>query len=121
MDLWDIHQDSRIREVSRDSASAHNKATRTSEDLLKLQRQVDHLTLMCQSMWELLRQHTGLTDDQLRAKVADVDTRDGKADGKISGQVFPCPACGANCNSSRQNCTMCGEDLKKHKPHIFEG
>ena len=72
-------------------------------------------------MWDLLREHTGLTDDQLRVKVADVDTRDGQADGKISGQVFPCPACGSNCNSSRQNCTMCGEDLKKHKPHIFEG
>jgi hypothetical protein len=121
MDLWDIHQDGRIRETSRESANASNKANRAAEDVQRLQRQVEHLTLVCQSMWELLREHTSLTDDLLRVKVADVDTRDGKAEGKISGQIFPCPACGANCNSSRQKCTMCGEDLKKHKPHIFEG
>jgi hypothetical protein len=120
MGLWDIHQDGRIRSASREADTAKTKINRASEDLLKLQRQVAHLTLMCQSMWEVLREQTGLTDDQLRVKVADVDTRDGRADGKIRGQVFPCPACGANCNSSRQNCTMCGEDLKKHKPHIFE-
>ena len=121
MDLWDIHQEGRISSASADAGSAKNKADRVSDDLHRLQRQVDHLTLMCQSMWELLRTQTGLSDTQLRAKVADVDTRDGQADGKIGPQVFPCPACGANCNSSRQNCTMCGEDLKKHKPHIFEG
>jgi hypothetical protein len=71
-------------------------------------------------MWELSRDETGLSDNQLRTKMADVDTRDGKADGKITPTVFSCPACGANSNSSRQSGTMCGEDHKKLEPHLFE-
>ena len=120
MDIWDISQQGQINDANRRAASAGNKAERVDSKIIGLQRQVDHLTLVCQSMWELLRDQSGLSDTQLRVKIADVDTRDGKADGKINASVFPCPACNANCNSTRQNCTMCGEDLKKHKPHLFE-
>ena len=120
MDLWDISQDGRINDAANTAGKAQAKAERANEELRGMQRQIDHLTLLCQSMWELLREETNLSDQILRAKVADVDTRDGKADGKINPQVFPCPACGANCNTTRQSCTMCGEDLKSHKPHLFE-
>ncbi|MGC6426852.1 MAG: hypothetical protein ACON5H_07655 [Akkermansiaceae bacterium] len=120
MDIWDIQQASQIREATNDAVEAKQQAHRTNDELTGLQRQVDHLTLLCQSMWEVLREHTGLDDKTLRAKIADVDTRDGKADGKIQPQVFPCPQCGSNCNSTRQSCIMCGADLKGDKPHIFE-
>lgn len=120
MNLWDIGQDTRINHAANTAGKAEAKAERVNEELHGMQRQIDHLTLLCQSMWELMREHSDLSDQVLRAKIADVDTRDGKADGKINPQVFPCPACGANCNSTRQACTMCGEDLKSHKPHIFE-
>ncbi|MGC6427797.1 MAG: hypothetical protein ACON5H_12485 [Akkermansiaceae bacterium] len=120
MDFWDLHQESQIREASSDALEAKQKATRTNSELSGLQRQVDHLTLLCQSMWEVLREHTGLDDQTLRAKIADVDTRDGRADGKIQPEVFPCPSCGQNCNSARTKCIMCGADLNGVKRHIFE-
>lgn len=120
MDLWDIGQESRAHEAHNAADRAESKAHKVGDELADMQRQLDHMTLVCQSIWELLRGETGLTEELLRAKIADIDTRDGKPDGKITPSVFPCPSCGANCNSSRQSCVMCGEDLKGHKSHIFE-
>ncbi len=124
MDFFDIRQQIGIDAAKREAAGAKSKADRTEDKVDNFQRtterQISHLTLLCQSMWELLREQSGLTDNQLRAKIADIDTRDGRVDGKINPSVFQCPSCGANCNSSRQSCTMCGGDLKQHKPHIFE-
>ncbi|MGJ8698289.1 MAG: hypothetical protein ACSHYF_18360 [Verrucomicrobiaceae bacterium] len=113
-------KDSEIRGAQSEIGRAKSAAERASDEVKGLQRQVDHLTLVCQSMWELLREKNDLSDGILRAKIADVDTRDGKADGKIHPQIFPCPKCSANCNTTRQTCAMCGEDLKACKPHIFE-
>lgn len=120
MDLWDIRQQGQIHAAQAGVDQANSKARNAERKTESLQQQIDHLTLLCQSMWELLRDHSDLADDLLLAKVADIDTRDGKADGKIGKQVLPCPSCGANCNTASQHCTMCGEDLKRHKPHIFE-
>lgn len=117
-DRW---QDEKIR----DAKSEINAARELTGDLARQtrdqQRQIDHLTLLCQSMWEIMRETTGLTDVQLRNKVAAVDNRDGQADGKIGNKVFSCPRCGKNCSSANQSCVMCGVDLRLHKPNIFEG
>ena len=120
MDLWDLNQEGRISAASTNAQYASSKASAVATDVTLMERRVDHLTLLCQSMWELLRDQSGLSDQQLRAKIADIDTRDGKADGKINSSVFPCPKCKANCHSTSQFCVMCGQDLKMHKAHLFE-
>lgn len=120
MDLWDLHNQGRINAASTEARHASSKASGVATDLHLLERRVDHLTLLCQSMWELLRDHSDLSEQQLRAKIADVDTRDGKADGKIRKNTFPCPKCQATCHSANQSCIMCGADLKMHKTHLFE-
>lgn len=120
MDIWDISQEAQINDVRRETSRAQNSANEAKSELAAMQRQLDHLTLLCQSMWEVLREETGITEEQFRAKINEIDIRDGKADGKINPQVFPCPSCGANCNSARQRCTMCGADISGHKPHLFE-
>lgn len=117
MDIWDTGPDPHTHAAA---DRAESKASRVSDELADMQRQLDHLTLVSQAMWEVIREETDVTEELLRAKIADIDTRDGKPDGKITPSVFPCPSCGANCNSSRQNCVMCGENLKGHKSHIFE-
>ena len=119
--IRDSWQDKKIRENSLESERAMDVAQSAYYDHHDQQKQIEHLTLLCQSMWELLRDTTGLTDDQLRHKVSVVDSRDGHSDGKISKQVFACPRCGKNCNSTNDRCVMCGADLRLHKPHIFEG
>lgn len=120
IDFWDLQQQGQINEANHNASRANDSADQAKGELIGMQRQLDHLTLLCQSMWEVIQEETAITEAQFRAKIADVDTRDGKADGKINPQVFPCPSCGANCNSARQRCTMCGADISGHKPHLFE-
>ena len=124
MDLWDIHQHSQLAHNRQEVARASSKAGRAESKIDQLRketdRKIEHLTLLCQSMWELLQEQTGLTDQQLRVKMADVDTRDGRANGKIDPSTFHCPSCEAVCNSTRQRCLIFGEDLSLYKTHLFE-
>jgi hypothetical protein len=114
-------EDGLLSSGGEDSEKAFRHSEIVAREVLTHQRQIEHLTLLCQSMWEVLHGQIGLSDSELRAKVTEVDSRDGKIDGEISQQVFACPRCGKNCNSSNKICIMCGEDLLLHKPNIFEG
>lgn len=104
-----------------DSEKPFRHSEIVARELLTHQRQIEHLTFLCQSMWGGLRGQIGLSDSELRAKVTGVDSRDGKVDGEISQLIFACQRCGENCNSSNKICIMCGEDLLPHKPYILEG
>src|SRR3954452_18588747 len=83
-----------------------------------LERRVNRLSLLCQSMWELLRERAEFTDDQLAAKVLEVDLRDGTNDGRMATQITNCPSCGRKTNSKRSSCVICGAELPK--AHSFE-
>ncbi len=95
------------------------RAQASDSEFLKLRRQVDRLTLTCQSMWELLRDGSDLTEDHLMRKVAEVDLRDGSPDGRLGSTVIHCESCGKNTNSRRDNCVWCGAPVER--AHIFEG
>ena len=83
-----------------------------------MERRMNRLSLLCQAMWEMLRERAEFTDDQLAAKVLEVDMRDGRGDGRIATQVHDCPSCGRKTNSKRSVCVICGAELPK--AHAFE-
>ena len=70
-------------------------------------------------MWEMLRDNTTLSEEELEKKILEIDLRDGKADGKLSPQPLSCPACGAKTNSARTTCVMCGAPIQA--PGKFAG
>ena len=53
------------------------KPRKYSDRVRSLEASVDHLALACQAMWELLRGQVGVTEEQLLAKMKEVDLRDG--------------------------------------------
>lgn len=116
--LWELWQQSKINEAEHSAARAENKANNMCDDVRNLARKVDRLALSCQAMWEMLREMTSVTDDQLAAKILEVDLRDGRADGKIGAHACVCHACGRATNSRRTTCLMCGAPLRKD--HLFE-
>ncbi len=89
-----------------------------STDILELERRFNRLALGTQAMWELLREHYGLTEETLQAKILEIDLRDGRNDGKMTTLVSECPHCRAKTNSRRAACLMCGTTLPK--AHAFE-
>jgi hypothetical protein len=109
MDIFiDLHQYSRISQAQSDATTAKHKAEKTEDRVSCLERRVDRLSLAAQALWEILRDQFAITDQQVIDKMAQIDMRDGLADGKIHTQVIKCASCGRPINSKRPTCVYCG-------------
>jgi len=117
--LWESYQQTKITRAERTAEKAQTKADRYAGDIANIKRHVDRLSLACQAMWELLREHSHLTEDDIEKKILEIDSRDGQADGRIATQFLKCESCGKPTNSKRNSCVMCGAPVRG--PHAFEG
>jgi hypothetical protein len=117
--LWERYQQTRIAGAERTAESAEAKVDRCSRAVEDLQPHVERLALACQAMWELLRECSDLTEEDLEKKIIEIDGRDGCVDGKMGAQVLDCPSCGRKTSSKRSSCIMCGAPLKR--PYPFAG
>ena len=65
------------------------------------------------AMWEMIRDHTGLMESDLKKYVEMVDLKDGKRDGRIKrfNEVKPCTTCKRNILRSSLVCAYCGEPI----------
>ena len=86
--LWDLYQQYRIGQIDQqlDDVRASAAALEGSADLraaARLDDKVNRLALICRAMFELM-QASGVTEDQLKAKIVEIDLRDGQADGKAT-------------------------------------
>lgn len=117
--IWEAYQQGKITNAERTADRAQAKADRYADDINRMQRHVERISLACQAMWELLRDHSDLSEEDIERKILEIDGRDGKVDGKMSMQTLDCPSCGKPTNSKRDCCVMCGAPLKRQ--HQFEG
>ncbi|MEZ5302285.1 MAG: hypothetical protein R3F11_16870 [Verrucomicrobiales bacterium] len=114
--FWDSDHFPNQPSTSREFSDA--KVRGIDHELEHLHRRVERLALSCQAMWELLREHTPLSEAQLREKILEVDRRDGRVDGQIAPKMVNCPRCGRPTSKTRQSCLWCGE-IVPHE-HAFE-
>jgi hypothetical protein len=114
--IWDLFQQHQILETGDQVRDAQQKVTSTQGDLADLTDRVERLSLVCQAMWELLSQHTKITNNELMRKVVEVDTRDGRVDGKIAPRVIQCPKCKNNVNTRHPRCVVCGSTIATKHP-----
>ena len=116
--FWELYQQSQIHGAKSDAARASGKATRVEDELRRVYDRIDSLALICQSMWELIRERTTLTDQDIDQKLQEIDLRDGKADGKMSTPPKNCTDCGRVIARRHSRCLYCGAEFEKD--HIFE-
>jgi hypothetical protein len=109
--LIDLYQQGRIAQAQATAEQAKDVAKHFRWELDDLRRKTDALTITCQALWEILRAQTGLRDDQILAKMQEIDARDGRVDGKISTTLAECPKCRRKSNSTRKCCLYCGTML----------
>lgn len=106
------------RQAEAEAREVDSKADRTKVRVNDALKQIDRLTLACQAMWELLRDHSDLTEDQLKAKILEIDARDGTVDGKIGHKILDCPSCGQKTGTRRAYCVFCGHPIESD--HTFQ-
>lgn len=109
--LWDLIQQYQIGQLGQ-------KIDRTNDDMaadaanvtaaVRLNDKVDRLMLLCQAMFELMQQTTGVTEAQLQAKLAEIHQREGLAGGLMTPKGKPCPRCGAIMPPQFGGCQFCG-------------
>lgn len=103
-------------DAGHDAVDAAGEARRAGSAVRDMQRQVDRLAMICEAMWELLKEQSGMDDDQLMAKIAQLDLSDGEADGKKAvGGPKLCPQCQRPNSRKRDFCIYCGQ-LIRTKP-----
>lgn len=109
--LWDAYQSSQISQLNsridrlQDSSAREQAAVRVATEL---EEKVNRLALICRAMFELLQQTSGLSEDQLKAKIQEIDLRDGQADGRMTPQGKRCPKCDAMMSPKFGRCLFCG-------------
>ena len=81
--------------------------TVSKEHILDVDERVDRLLLVVAAMWSLLEE-TGLTEDRLEARMAELDKTDGAVDGKITPPTITCANCGAAVADELPACQFCG-------------
>lgn len=69
---------------------------------------LDQLLLVCAAMWELIKEKTNLTEEDLIARIAEMDARDGQADSKLTQSPQKCAQCDRVISPKHQRCLYCG-------------
>ncbi|MGI9584662.1 MAG: hypothetical protein ACR2N7_03635 [Acidimicrobiia bacterium] len=85
------------------------------KELLDVHDRVDRLILVVDAMWSLL-EDSGYTDEQLRARIEQIDSADGVLDGKRTPQIAQCSGCGAKVAAGLATCQFCGASVPGHVP-----
>jgi hypothetical protein len=111
IDIFDIHQYGQINRLSTLQADTTRRVANTREQLLRLETRYERMRLVTNALWQMLKEHTGLTDTDLKRFIERVDLLDGAADGKMAGQTgaMDCPKCARRILKSVIVCPWCGE------------
>ena len=91
-----------------DSASAKNAAEAAGRRLRVLEANLAKTLMICETLWELLRDEHGWSDKTLHKKLYEVDMRDGVLDGKNQRKAVECPDCGHTVSARHPACIYCG-------------
>lgn len=92
----------------------HRKRQRT--ELESLEDEIAHLRLITESLWELVSEVTGITNEQLVQRINEVDMDDGKLDGRKEHPPADCRTCHSKIPHNMSVCTYCGEPAPARSP-----
>jgi plastocyanin len=108
--LWNLHQQQRIGDLAKEVASGDRSGQRAEREVRRLEDRIETMHLVMMSMWAIMQQKLGVTDQDLAEMVRELDLRDGKIDGKMSPRVAKCSACGRTMSERHARCLYCGEN-----------
>ena len=95
--------------ASQDAARAGSKTDKLAHENKVLRANLEKTMLICEALWELLRDKAKLTDTDLHNKIYEIDMRDGVFDGKNQRKAVECPDCGRKVSARHPACIYCGK------------
>lgn len=89
--------------------NALSSSSSTIEAWAELDARVDRLLLVIEAMWTMLKED-GHTDEELAARIAEIDNSDGAADGRRTAPPVTCRSCGSKVMVGIPRCQTCGTE-----------
>ena len=78
--------------------------------LRDLEHRVNKLELVCESLWEFIKEDKNLTETDLIERISQIDLKDGKFDGKKRKEsAVKCSGCGRMNSKQQKRCIYCGD------------
>lgn len=95
--------------TSQSARNASSEARRASSKAEQVQFDVERLLMITEALWMILKEQHGYDDAELQRRVAQIDMRDGKLDGRVARTAaVKCPKCGKSLMKKRPRCIYCG-------------
>ncbi len=93
------------------ASSAKEAARDAKSQVRQIGGEIERLLMITEALWIFMREQHGYTDEDLIKKIAEIDLRDGKLDGKVSAapaEVKRCANCDRPVGKKRATCLYCG-------------
>ena len=116
--LYDFYQDSRIGRNRDLAKSAKDTSQKSARDVDQLERKVEHLMMVTEALWSVIKESHEMDDDDLREVIKNIDLRDGNLNGRVAKKPpQKCPRCKKTIQRRQSKCMYCGTEVDKE---IFE-
>lgn len=116
--LWELFQMNQMRQSNWSAFDTHTSASAAQASVHSLQhevraleQQIERLSLAAMALAEFLRDKMGVSEQEIEAKISEIDLRDGQLDGRIRASIKQCPQCQHPNHSNRRLCMYCGTKL----------
>ncbi len=98
-----------------EASEAKRSAGEARRDVQSLAVELDRTQLACAAMWSILQEKLQISEEDLLAKMNEIDLSDGKLDGKVSKGAVACPKCNRTISRRLPKCIYCGQPIM-HDP-----
>ena len=115
-DLWDVFQEQRMNDLDQRQDDLKGQSITLDHQVRNLRHQIARMALVNQALYELLKSRAGITDEDLRHKIREIDKRDGLENGKFQAGPVKCPKCGATVTAGALKCPSCGATIAPKYP-----
>ena len=112
----DIYFQSRLNDISQRHSDVKSESTSLAYEIKQLRRLVSKMALANQALYEILQTKTGITDEELRLKIREIDKRDGIEDGSLKAKPLTCPKCGTTVTAGSLSCYNCQATIAPKYP-----
>jgi len=104
-----FHHHSMDQSARASARSASADARNAKSQILFLESEIERLLMITEALWSFLRDQHDFDDDELVRRVADIDLRDGRLDGRVAkSEPVECQNCGRKLGRRRATCFYCG-------------
>jgi len=79
-------------------------------DMEDISERINRLVLLCAAMWSIL-EDSGATEQQLKARIEEIDATDNVLDGQITARSSRCAQCDSMIAPGLTSCQFCGEPI----------